>query len=1500
MKKAFLILIVFAFTFADSNFSIKESNNHSAVIELNIGDISFEEDNNYHSISSKANGKTQSIGEPELPSYSFNYGIDRDKEYDVEINYENYTTYENINLIPVQPLSKPNQEKVFVKNEDVYSSQALYPENNFSVKRMSMRGYELLGIEVIPFEYNLLTKQLKVYSDIEVIITQSADRSNASQVPRSEIFEKMYKNKIINSDSYSDSRSFQKPSILYICGGNIASSSYFQNLAEWRHKQGYVVHVASLSETGSSTSNIKNYLSTAYNNWENPPEHVCFIGDADGSLYVPTYTVYGGQGWSSASGEGDFPYTLLEGSDLLPEMTVGRISVRSTSDFVTHVNKIMGYEKYYDSSTDWLSRMALVGDPYDSGISTIITNEYIQQVAEIHGGIDDFRTKYSGNNFDNFMVDQINEGVGYLNYRGFYGFSNFTPTDVNQLNNGYRLPFISTMTCGTGSFATETTCMTEELFRAGTSVSPKGAVAVIGTAQSYTHTAFNNIVNMGLFEGIFIDNAMTAGEATVYGKLALNEIYPQNPNDNVYLFATWNNLLGDPALQLWTSSPKNLVVQHDQLLINGSDNFSVNVSDDSGNPLEDIIVTLVKHNGSSVYDNDEIFMTARTNQNGIADFYLENYSSGTVFVTTRAHNYVPQETSFSISEDLPELTIIENSITIDDSDFGNGDGTWNPSEQVDLSFDIYNNSSETITGLNLVLETLSNDVTVQSNTLALGTLAPNQTLNIDDLSLLSSALVSDDSDPEIRLTLYSTFDDLLWNYIIPIEFSSGNLNFSYTLSSQMYPGTSANMTFNVTNTGSMTLDDLTLDLEYYGSFLDFSQSELNLGSIGPNQTVSSNSITLNASTDVINGTIVNLPISFYSSNGYETQSLTTVQVGTVSVTDPLGPDQYGYYIYDMNDIDYELAPTYNWVEIDPDYGGSGTQINLDDYGDNGDDVTTINLPFPFTFYGETYNEISVCSNGWISFGETDMESFRNYTLPGPGGPSPMVAVFWDDLKTTNGGEVYQYYQAIDDSFIIEWSNVRTFFSNTVESFQVILYNSGVETPTGDDEIKIQFKDFNNNSFGDYPVGNYDGAVIHGQYCTVGIENHLSTDGLQYTFNNVYPTAAMPLSDETAIFITTRGSALLAQPNIDYSANELVFNVPLDEIDSEQLVIENNGEPGSILAYSANLSPFASNVEQIDNFGYAWTQSFNNDIFEYDWIDISNDNEVLSFENNDSGTQIDIGFSFPFYNDSYNQCLVNPNGWIGFEEDNDEWNNNSVFDVESPRSAIFGFWDDLNPQNAGNDVGEGFVRYHSNNERLVVWFDNVVHWTSLERVYDFQMVLYPSGKIDMNYREMQGETASGTIGIIDSDGSYGIEVVYNDDFIQDELSLVFDTAPSWLSLDLLSGDQTQIEAGQSAVYSVNVNTENLGVGTYEAFVVINTNISSIPEIIPITLNTQEEFLIGDVNQDSVIDVIDIVRIVSIIMGNYDPSSLEILLSDVNSDETLNVIDIVVLVSTILSD
>ena len=84
---------------------------------------------------------------------------------------------------------------------------------------------------------------------------------------------------------------------------------------------------------------------------------------------------------------------------------------------------------------------------------------------------------------------------------------------------------------------------------------------------------------------------------------------------------------------------------------------------------------------------------------------------------------------------------------------------------------------------------------------------------------------------------------------------------------------------------------------------------------------------------------------------------------------------------------------------------------------------------------------------------------------------------------------------------------------------MILYNKDYYSPTitGDSEIKIQYGEFNNTSDGSYPNGD---TPIHGCYATIGIENHMGDMGLQYTFNNIYPEAAAPLQDWSAIFITT--------------------------------------------------------------------------------------------------------------------------------------------------------------------------------------------------------------------------------------------------------------------------------------------------------------------------------------------------------------------------------------------
>ena len=85
--------------------------------------------------------------------------------------------YENINLFPSQPLLKVGEDEIFIKDDNLYNSNIVYPESNYNVNRMSMRGYELLNIEVIPFEYNPSNKELKIYNNIEIIVTESENRN---------------------------------------------------------------------------------------------------------------------------------------------------------------------------------------------------------------------------------------------------------------------------------------------------------------------------------------------------------------------------------------------------------------------------------------------------------------------------------------------------------------------------------------------------------------------------------------------------------------------------------------------------------------------------------------------------------------------------------------------------------------------------------------------------------------------------------------------------------------------------------------------------------------------------------------------------------------------------------------------------------------------------------------------------------------------------------------------------------------------------------------------------------------------------------------------------------------------------------------------------------------------------------------------------------------------------------------------------------------------------
>ncbi|MBC21768.1 MAG: hypothetical protein CMG54_02610 [Candidatus Marinimicrobia bacterium] len=63
--------------------------------------------------------------------------------------------------------------------------------------------------------------------------------------------------------------------------------------------------------------------------------------------------------------------------------------------------------------------------------------------------------------------------------------------------------------------------------------------------------------------------------------------------------------------------------------------------------------------------------------------------------------------------------------------------------------------------------------------------------------------------------------------------------------------------------------------------------------------------------------------------------------------------------------------------------------------------------------------------------------------------------------------------------------------------------------------------------------------------------------------------------------------------------------------------------------------------------------------------------------------------------------------------------------------------------------------------------------------------------------------------------------------------------------------------------------------------------------------ETEFILGDVNQDSIVNVLDIIVIMNYILNVIDLTPEQIALSDMNQDQGINILDIVLLIGEIIS-
>ena len=257
------------------------------------------------------------------------------------------------------------------------------------------------------------------------------------------------------------------------------------------------------------------------------------------------------------------------------------------------------------------------------------------------------------------------------------------------------------------------------------------------------------------------------------------------------------------------------------------------------------------------------------------------------------------------------------------------------------------------------------------------------------------------------------------------------------------------------------------------------------------------------------------------------------------------PEQLADYIYNISLND----PDAIWIDANI----SGTNLCLTD-----DTVTEIELPFDFNFYGETYNSITVSSNGWASFEKCEIPYFWNFSIPFPMGPSAMLAPFMDDLddnakepfedsngnctydegewfqdRNDNGywdeGEQFNVYAAYDElsnKFIIQWDNVSNGEDDencpdcVKNTFQLQLYDQDFwENSVNQGDIVFVYKETHD-------------IDENGNFSTIGIESPDQNFGSQIVFNDGDSEITPNLNDGYAIRLTADNNPLDINENTD--------------------------------------------------------------------------------------------------------------------------------------------------------------------------------------------------------------------------------------------------------------------------------------------------------------------------------------------------------------------------------
>jgi hypothetical protein len=702
--KIFMIVGILTFLSISSIYSAEDSeyddalmqcefvNNNELILTYNLPEIVQTQIKNEEGVFTLLeipnSGFTGEIGRPQLPMQTKLLAI---PETGISLKVIESNVIESRNVGDIYPMQKPQPEDEIVEgfefDESYYQQDVTIPENLVEITDIgNIRDIPFVRVVFNPVQYNPKKGMATIHDSITIKLTWDSDdkvkvESNFAQAP----YYKLYQNVFFNWDEFKDEKiveDISKPKGETRDSGCeyliITHPDFYEqamDLRDWKHVKGWITKVVNYTDIATSSEELCQYIQDAYDTWDPAPSYLLLIGDDE---YIPTNYKY-----SAAS---DLWYATVNGTDYYADMFYGRISIDNVDQAEVVIQKILNYEQDPPSETTFYNNMVVAAyfqDDEQNGYETrrfvrtseeirdfLLVNDYEVErvyVTESYINPTHYNNGYYGNGeplpdellrptfaWDgdaDDIISAIEEGIFILNHRdhGYedgWGDPHFDSNDVEGLTNGELLPVVFSINCLTGKFDSYE-CFSEIFLRK----EDGGAVAVFG-ASRVSYSGYNDYLARGFYDAQWPDfdedvgdnvHLYSLGEILNYGKYYMANTWGDSWGYERLTFELFH-IFGDPTMQIWTSLPQELTVDHLSIVPYGESVFEVTVKSGE-NPVEGALVCMYQPNGD--------YAKGMTDQEGFVELEMNIEDPVEVQMTVSAHNHLNYQTAIQVGSSYP-------------------------------------------------------------------------------------------------------------------------------------------------------------------------------------------------------------------------------------------------------------------------------------------------------------------------------------------------------------------------------------------------------------------------------------------------------------------------------------------------------------------------------------------------------------------------------------------------------------------------------------------------------------------------------------------------------------------------------------------------------------------------------------------------------------------------------------------------------------------------------